>query len=284
VSSSESPRSGGGRGGRRRAASERSRGGSPAEPRASRGAGGGTRKRVNPKIHYVEALAKLFGVPVTYFFDEETPADADSAAGEAKLMALRARELSPRGRRQVMDLLELVKPHVIAHSFGGQVAITLAATRPDRVGKLILVGSAGVRTRRTPAVRLKRSAARVGKWLAAHGGWLGEKVRDSIYRRVQSQDYAGAGPLRATLVKVVNEDLRALLPRIQSPTLLVWGEHDRDVPLSAAQMMAELIPDAHLVVLENAGHFSYLDQFGRFRLIVGRFLRDDGKAVEIPRT
>lgn len=185
---------------------------------------------------------------------------------------------------RVMDLLELVKPHMIAHSFGGQVAMTLAATRPDRVGKLVLVGSAGVRTRRTPAVRLKRSAARVGKWLAAHGGWLGEKVRDSIYRRVQSQDYADAGPLRATLVKVVNEDLRELLPRLQSPTLLVWGEHDRDVPLPAAQLMAQLIPDARMVVLENAGHFAYLDQFGRFRLIVGRFLRDDDKAGEIPRT
>jgi pimeloyl-ACP methyl ester carboxylesterase len=184
---------------------------------------------------------------------------------------------------KLMDLLELVKPHMIAHSFGGQVAIRLAATRSDRVGKLVLVGSAGIRTRRTPAVRLKRSAARVGRWLAAHGGWIGEKLRDAIYRRVQSEDYANAGPLRATLVKVVNEDLRELLPRIQSPTLLVWGEHDRDVPLTAGQLMAELIPEARMVVLENAGHFPYLDQFGRFRLIIGRFLRDDGKTAEMAR-
>lgn len=64
-----------------------------------------TGKRINPKIHYVEALAKLFGVPVTYFFDEQEP----QPAGEAKLMAMRAQELSPQGRRQVMDLLELVE-------------------------------------------------------------------------------------------------------------------------------------------------------------------------------
>ena len=81
-----------------------------------------TGKRVNPKIHYVEALAKLFGVPVTYFFDDEPTADADAdadgAAGEAKLMAMRARELSAKGRRQVMDLLELVERYERAERDG----------------------------------------------------------------------------------------------------------------------------------------------------------------------
>jgi transcriptional regulator with XRE-family HTH domain len=71
-----------------------------------------TGKRVNPKIHYVEALARLFGVPVTHFFDDE-PADLHAATGtqrnDAKLMAMRAQELSPEGRRQIMDLLELVE-------------------------------------------------------------------------------------------------------------------------------------------------------------------------------
>ncbi|MFD8499144.1 XRE family transcriptional regulator [Amycolatopsis sp. NPDC059657] len=67
-----------------------------------------TGKRINPKIHYVEALAKLFSVPVTYFFDG-VQAEPEPARGEAKLMAMRAQELSPEGRRQVMDLLDLVE-------------------------------------------------------------------------------------------------------------------------------------------------------------------------------
>lgn len=183
---------------------------------------------------------------------------------------------------KLMDLLQLENSYLIGHSFGGQVAIVLAAQHPRRVRKLVLVNSAGIRARRRPVVRLKRLAARGGKWLAAHGGWVGEKVRDCIYRRFQSHDYASAGPLRATLVKVVNEDLRALLPQIVSPTLLIWGEHDTDVPLDAAQLMARLIPDAQLVVLKNAGHFSYLDQFGQFRLLVSRFLRGDPAKVAIP--
>jgi pimeloyl-ACP methyl ester carboxylesterase len=44
--------------------------------------------------------------------------------------------------------------------------------------------------------------------------------------------------------------------------------------------MARLIPAAQLVVFENAGHFAYLDQFDRFRLLVGRFLREPDKRGE----
>jgi pimeloyl-ACP methyl ester carboxylesterase len=183
---------------------------------------------------------------------------------------------------KIMDRLQMDRPHLIGHSFGGQVSIQLAATTPERVGKLVLVCSAGIRTRPALATRLKRMAARLGKWLAAHGGWIGERLRAAIYRRVQSQDYANAGPLRPTLVRVISEDLAPSLPLIRSPTLLVWGAQDRAVPPAAARVMARLIPDAQLVVFENAGHFAYLDQFDRFRLLVGRFLRQPDQRGEGP--
>ncbi len=182
----------------------------------------------------------------------------------------------------VMDRLHLERTHLIGHSFGGQVSIRLAAISPERVGKLVLVCSAGIRTKPALTTRLKRRTARLGRWLAVHGGWMGEKLRAEIYRHVQSQDYANAGPLRPTLVRVINEDLTALLPLIKSPTLLVWGEQDRDVSLVAGQVMARLMPAARLVVFENAGHFAYLDQFERFRLLVGRFLRDSEQGGEGP--
>jgi pimeloyl-ACP methyl ester carboxylesterase len=183
---------------------------------------------------------------------------------------------------KLMDCLDLDRPHLIGHSFGGQVSLQLAAAQPGRVAKLVLVGSAGIRTRPALVTRAKRAAARVGKWLAAHGGRPGEQLRAAIYRRVQSTDYAQAGPLRSTLVQCVSEDLTPLLPLITAPTLLVWGEQDRAVPLAAAQVMAQAIADARLVVFENAGHFAYLDQFERFRLLVGRFLRESESATESP--
>jgi pimeloyl-ACP methyl ester carboxylesterase len=99
-------------------------------------------------------------------------------------------------------------------------------------------------------------------------------ARERIYRAVASKDYANAGPLRDTFVKLVNDDLTPILSQIASPTLLVWGADDMETPLSSAQVMERLIPQVRLVVFQNAGHFSYLDQYGKFRLIVRQFLRE----------
>jgi pimeloyl-ACP methyl ester carboxylesterase len=99
-------------------------------------------------------------------------------------------------------------------------------------------------------------------------------ARERIYRAVASPDYSNAGPLRETFVKLVNEDLTPILPQVTAPTLLVWGADDTETPLSSARVMERLIPQARLVVFQNAGHFSYLDQYGKFRLIVRQFLRE----------
>jgi pimeloyl-ACP methyl ester carboxylesterase len=64
------------------------------------------------------------------------------------------------------------------------------------------------------------------------------------------------------------------MPRIKAPTLLVWGDSDEDTPVADARVMEKLIRGARLQVLKNAGHFSYLDQYGRFRLAVIPFLDD----------
>ena len=77
-------------------------------------------------------------------------------------------------------------------------------------------------------------------------------------------------------MKLVNADLRSFMPAIKAPTLLVWGSQDTDTPLSDAHLMESLIPDAGLVVLEGAGHFSYIDQPTRFARIVSHFVVPSG--------
>jgi pimeloyl-ACP methyl ester carboxylesterase len=175
----------------------------------------------------------------------------------------------------LMNALHLRRPHILAHSHGGRVTLKLASAYPDRVGKLILVNSAGVRPPRPPTYYGRVLLAKLGKALARYGGRWGNTVRDRIYRAVASSDYANAGPLRDTFVKLVHEDLTPLLPSVKAPTLLIWGADDKDTPVSCARVMERLIPDARLVILQNAGHFSYLDQYGKFRLVVSRFLRDE---------
>src|SRR5215831_3111015 len=175
----------------------------------------------------------------------------------------------------VMDALHVQRPHIIAHSFGGRVTIKLASLYPDRVGKIILVNSAGIRRRRSWQYYPRVMLAKMGKYLARHGGRWGETVRDRIYTAIASRDYLNAGPLRDTFTKVVNEDLTPLLSHIKSPALLIWGESDQETPVSSAMVMEKLIPQAELVIFKNAGHFAYLDQYSKFRLVVGRFLRDN---------
>jgi pimeloyl-ACP methyl ester carboxylesterase len=174
----------------------------------------------------------------------------------------------------IMDALGLKCPHIIAHSFGGRVTIKMASAHPERVNKIALVDSAGVIPPRPPKYYVRLFIAKIGKFLARYGGSLGQRIRNSIYSKIGSTDYANAGPLRDTFVKIVNEDLTPFMPQIKSSVLLVWGEDDRDTPVASARVMERLIPNSELVVLEHAGHFSYVDQPYQFLLQVKRFLRN----------
>ena len=174
---------------------------------------------------------------------------------------------------RVMDLLDLQSPDIVGHSFGGRLAIHLAALHPERVGRLVLVDSAGVIPPRRLKYRIRVGVAKFAKFLSRYGGPLGQKFRNYVYGKVASKDYISAGPLRDSLVRVVNEDLTPLMPHINKPTLLVWGRNDEDTPVSSALTMQKLITGAQLVVLENAGHFSYIDQKNQFDLHLKRFLR-----------
>lgn len=79
------------------------------------------------------------------------------------------------------------------------------------------------------------------------------------------------------MVKVVNEDLKAVLPKIQCPVLLLWGKNDTATPLRDAHIMEKLIPDAGLVVFDDAGHYSFLDKPYEFNTVLQNFLQDDIK-------
>lgn len=173
--------------------------------------------------------------------------------------------------RDVLAELGVGTAHFVGHSYGAKTSIYLAATHPGLVQKLVLQGSSGLRTPPSLKARARRGVSRTARAVGKLGG-PGARVRDAVYRRIQSTDYRDAGPLRPILVKVVNEDLEDLLPRVRASTLLVWGSKDDAVPLAHARTMEEKIPDAGLVVFEGAGHFAYLDEPDRFCVVVRHFL------------
>ncbi len=167
---------------------------------------------------------------------------------------------------------------LVGHSFGGRVSLALAARHPDLVNKLVLVDSAGIVPRRGPRYYLRVWTVKATRRVLSLPvlGRIREPVLSRLYRLAGSSDYNAAQDtiLRAILVKVVNEDLRRLLPEIKAPTLLVWGDRDQDTPLADGRLMERLIPDAGLVVFEGAGHFSYLDRLDDFCRVVTHFVEN----------
>jgi len=178
----------------------------------------------------------------------------------------------------LLERLGVEQCDLLGHSNGGRVGIAMAASHPERVRRMVLTGSAGIRPRRTV-----RDAARVRSYKALRAversTALPGALRRGAGRRADTRgsvDYrAASGTMRGTLVRLVNEDLRSLLPELRMPTLLIWGEQDTETPLADGRLMERLIPDAGLVVFEGAGHYAYLEQPGRFCRIVDVFLRDD---------
>ena len=72
------------------------------------------------------------------------------------------------------------------------------------------------------------------------------------------------------IIRMFIEDLREELPKIKQPCLLIWGENDEQTPLADGKLMAELIPDAGLVVLPNSSHFAFFKDFS-FKLCTSGF-------------
>ena len=172
-----------------------------------------------------------------------------------------------------LDELAVDRAHLVGHSHGGRVSIALAADAQDRVGRLLLVDSAGLRPKRGWKYRRRVAVAKFGRLIAMLGGAPGRRLQERMRARVASRDYLEASEtMRGTFRAVIATDLSDRLARIGAPTLLVWGDRDDDTPLWMAHRMEELIPDAGLVILEGAGHYSYADAPGQFRAVARRFL------------
>lgn len=154
---------------------------------------------------------------------------------------------------------------VLAHSFGGRVALKLvtSATASLGVDRLILVDSAGIVRQRTPEeerrIRLFKFLRRVTEIPLIKASF--PDLIEAWSAKQGSDDYRNSSDLmKRTMVMSISEDLTPLMPKVTMPTLLVWGSADDATPLSDGDRMKSLIPDSRLVVIEGAGHFPFVEQ------------------------
>ena len=162
----------------------------------------------------------------------------------------------PYGSPEYADLVaDAIRPFgpvvVVAHSFGGRVAVHLASRHPELVRGLVLTGVPLVRLQAAPNAPL---GFRIIKRLAALG-LVSQKRLEAERRKRGSSDYnAATGIVRDIFVKLVNEDYRSVMADITVPVRMVWGENDNQAPAAAGEAASKLIPGAHFRVVPGAGH------------------------------
>ncbi len=149
---------------------------------------------------------------------------------------------------------------LIGHSFGGRIGIKLTA-HSSFIKKLILIDSGGVREGR----RIKRVVERIANIVKPLFTLpLLRILKPRLYEMIGAGDYAATPKLRETFVRVVREDLRGDMMKINVPTAILWGEKDKETPLSAAYEIKRCIKNAELTVLLGAGHFPFVDEPEQF--------------------
>jgi pimeloyl-ACP methyl ester carboxylesterase len=181
-----------------------------------------------------------------------------------------------------IETLRLDRPHVLGLSFGGGLGLSLAARHPDLPRTLVAA--------------------------SAYAGWGGSLPPDEVARRVAAAEtactdepsawlpdflaslFSGEGPYegateiaeiaaqrrpagaRIMLRAFAEADLRPVLGRIRTPTLLLYGDADRRAPPPVARDLHARVPAAELTMLEGAGHLVHVEAPERFRAAVHRFL------------
>ena len=161
-----------------------------------------------------------------------------------------------------IDAIGIDDAHVLGHSMGGHIAVRLAAGSPERVDRLILVSPAGV----LPDAQLDHYILPVLKLLRE----LPPRLLPLALRDIRRAD------LRTTWRSgqdLIENDVLPLLPRIQAPVLIIWGEGDDITPFELSETFLEHLPDARLVRLPEAGHLPMVDSAEQFNQAVLSFLQ-----------
>lgn len=192
---------------------------------------------------------------------------------------------------EVLRRLELGRVDVLGASMGGGVALSLAARHPERVQRLVLVDAAVYPARvRALGVSLALLPA-IGPLLFKHGfvrrhfayGARAMSVRDGRLLDEDWIDYFWSRMCRAGGHEAAYACLRMLTSlqentaepgRVRAPTLLVWGDEDRMVPLAQGRRLQRAIAGARLEIVPASGHMPFLERPDEFLRVVRPFLAE----------
>lgn len=199
-----------------------------------------------------------------------------------------------------LDALGLEQAVVVGNSLGGLIAIHLALAGPNRVTALGLVDSAGLGRKISLAMRvltlrpvggivtrLNKTSVGAQQWalqmaglLFAHPTHAPRDWMEQVYQMARTPGY-----LEATVSTVRSgstlrgqrkrEIMLADLPKLSMPTLVVWGDRDRVVPVHQARAAVKRLPRGQLVVIPDCGHLPHIERADQFVDALGQFLLEE---------
>jgi pimeloyl-ACP methyl ester carboxylesterase len=182
----------------------------------------------------------------------------------------------------LMDTLELPTAHLVGNSFGGAIALRIATQHPDRVGKLVLMGSMGV------PFPITEGLERVWGYEPSFENM--RKVLDVFaYSRDLVNDELAEVRYRGSIQPGFQESFAAMFPaprqrwveamctpeddirRLPHRTLIVHGREDQVIPVQTSLRLMELIDNADLSVFSHCGHWSMIERTQDFNRSVNEF-------------
>jgi pimeloyl-ACP methyl ester carboxylesterase len=165
--------------------------------------------------------------------------------------------------------------HIVCHSFGARVAVLLIKRNPKLVDKLVVCGGAGLKARFNLQVWLKIKIYKIKRRLL-------NSVRRLFGRPPLGRIAGGSADYRSltengkkTFINIIRRDLAGEINTVQTPTLLIYGRHDRATPPYMGRRWAKLCKTAKLKIYDTAGHFAYLDEPAKFIKDTAKFIQNN---------
>ncbi len=187
----------------------------------------------------------------------------------------------------VLSALKISKPHLIGHSMGGMLAAEMAATCPNDVGKVVLIAPVGLWDDAHPILDFFAVMPQeISKYvfhsqkhpMAVAMSTLpspdDERIVDVYVNYVKG--LAAAGRL---LWPIPDRGLSKRIHRISAPTLVLWGESDKLVPVFYAKEFGKRIAGARIKVVKEASHMVPIEQPRHVATAITQFLLESAKAA-----
>jgi 2-hydroxymuconate-semialdehyde hydrolase/2-hydroxy-6-oxo-octa-2,4-dienoate hydrolase len=182
-----------------------------------------------------------------------------------------------------LDAHDIQKTAIVGNSLGGRIALQMAADRPDRITKMVLMGTPGVDMTPTEGLAALRAyepshdAMRdlLRNYFAVDPTMITDElvdiryqasIADGAYEAYRSMffDPRHAG----SELSITENEVRA----IATPILLVHGREDKVVPLQVSLTMLGLLPNADLHVFSACGHWTQIERADEFSALVADYL------------